>query len=1338
MASAGNIIAFNGNTGVVLSSDPTTLSNRLLGNSIFSNGLLGIDLTIAGNILGVTANDAGDGDTGANNLQNFPDLITVSSSGGTTNIQGTLNSIADKTFRLEFFSNSACDSSGHGEGQVYLGSTDVTTDSSSNAAFNVNLPVAVAVGQLVTVTATLLDVSNNPVETSEFSACRIITAGCPTLTLAPATLPAGTAGTDYLQTLSASGGSAPYTFTVESGTLPDGLTLSSDGTLSGTPTTAGIFNNLVIKATDVNNCTAQRIYSMMIMCPAILVSPSALPALIQGQPFSETITATPAGTYTFTGSSLPAGLSLDSTTGVLNGMPTAAGTLSFTVSATGFGQCVGTRLYTLAVGQLNLAATGGEGSVDLNWTHSGFGALTGFKLYRALSINGLYTLVHTAAAGDSTYRDTGVTPNIPYFYKLTVLNNNGESNFSNPAAATPTDAAPPVIVHTMVASPQPSGVAIQVSATVTDNTGVQNVKLFFRTTGASNYSERAMIASGNDYAATILANEVGVPAVDYYLEARDSQSVARSGQADNPHRITVVDRPFIDGLSPASGPPAGGTTVTISGRNFKANPVVRFDNAIATVTSASATQIVCTTPPHFPAVVDVRVINSDGASDLRVGGFSYTAQATLSLPANAAGPQGGRVQIPINATGVQGLTAIDLRFAFNSTTLSAVSASLGTLTAGWSMQANLTTPGEVRLAMASQSGPVTGSGTLAVIEFDVPGVPGNSTALTWTSTTLNGGAVNATTSNGLFTVASVYTISGTVRHWFGNNGLDNVLLVLTGNRSYTATSAANGTFSLSNVLGGSYALTPSKTDQTSGISAFDAALVLQHSAGLITLAGAALTAADVDRSGDVNSQDAFYVLQQTVGLLDLPFPGAGASWLFTPATRSYTNLNSDQTGQDFTGILLGDVNGSFNTSNAPRTLATLSLPEVSVAAGAEFSVLLNLGLTQGQVLGADLQLSYDPAVATVLGVESGTLIQDWLRAVNLNTPGVIRVALAGSRGVTNGGALLRLRLRATGAIGRTSALAFTQGQLNEGDISTTLLAGRVTISSRPAPADFDLDGKTDLTVWRGTTGEWLVERNASNGVPSIKWGSSSAPYYDVITPGDYDGDGQADWAVWRPGEGNWYILSSLTGSYRVQWWGQRGDLPVPGDYDGDGKTDLAIWRPADNNWYILKSSDGQALVQRWGNPNAPENDVAVPADYDGDGKTDLAVFRQQTGVWYVRKSSDGQPLLQLWGLGTDVPVPGDYDGDGRADFAVWRGSEGHWYVIKGSNGQSQITFWGDATLNDVPVPGDYDGDGRTDVAVFRRANNTWYIQPSNAATPIVKTWGVGTDTPVPGYLTGYN
>jgi hypothetical protein len=113
-----------------------------------------------------TPNDACDADTGANNLQNYPVLTTASSSGGNTNIQGKLNSVANTAYRIEFFSNSSCDASGFGEGQTFLGSTIVTTDGSCNATFNVNLPVTVSPQTRLTATAT--DPAGN---TSEFSAC---------------------------------------------------------------------------------------------------------------------------------------------------------------------------------------------------------------------------------------------------------------------------------------------------------------------------------------------------------------------------------------------------------------------------------------------------------------------------------------------------------------------------------------------------------------------------------------------------------------------------------------------------------------------------------------------------------------------------------------------------------------------------------------------------------------------------------------------------------------------------------------------------------------------------------------------------------------------------------------------------------------------------------------------------------------------------------------------------------------------------------------------------------------------------------------------------------------
>src|SRR5205807_2589476 len=90
--------------------------------------------------------------------------------------------------------------------------------------------------------------------------------GCPTITLAPPTLPGGTQGTPYNQTITAVGGQTPYTFTVTVGSTPPGITLSAAGVLSGTPTTAGSFP-FTVTATDANACTGSQAYTLVIGSP---------------------------------------------------------------------------------------------------------------------------------------------------------------------------------------------------------------------------------------------------------------------------------------------------------------------------------------------------------------------------------------------------------------------------------------------------------------------------------------------------------------------------------------------------------------------------------------------------------------------------------------------------------------------------------------------------------------------------------------------------------------------------------------------------------------------------------------------------------------------------------------------------------------------------------------------------------------------------------------------------------------------------------------------------------------------------------------------------------------
>ncbi|HYE14886.1 MAG TPA: Calx-beta domain-containing protein, partial [Pyrinomonadaceae bacterium] len=157
----GNTIAFNG-WGVSVSQFAAT-GNRIRGNSVFSNALLGIDLN---NDLAVNPNDPLDADAGANMLQNFPVLGAVTASAGTTRVVGTLRSTPGTEFTVDFYANAACDPSGNGEGARPFGSAQVVTDAAGEAAFDVTLPQGLPAGRALTATAT--DLAGN---TSEFSPC---------------------------------------------------------------------------------------------------------------------------------------------------------------------------------------------------------------------------------------------------------------------------------------------------------------------------------------------------------------------------------------------------------------------------------------------------------------------------------------------------------------------------------------------------------------------------------------------------------------------------------------------------------------------------------------------------------------------------------------------------------------------------------------------------------------------------------------------------------------------------------------------------------------------------------------------------------------------------------------------------------------------------------------------------------------------------------------------------------------------------------------------------------------------------------------------------------------
>jgi FG-GAP-like repeat len=296
----------------------------------------------------------------------------------------------------------------------------------------------------------------------------------------------------------------------------------------------------------------------------------------------------------------------------------------------------------------------------------------------------------------------------------------------------------------------------------------------------------------------------------------------------------------------------------------------------------------------------------------------------------------------------------------------------------------------------------------------------------------------------------------------------------------------------------------------------------------------------------------------------------------------------------------------------------------------------------------------------------------------------------------------------------------------------SLYSGSSALFSR-TENDFDTDGRTDLSVFRPSVGDWFLQRS-TQGFLAAHWGISS----DKPVPADYDGDFKTDIAVWRengygdPDRSYFFILQSSNNTFRQEQFGRVGDIPaVAGDWDGDGKADVAVYRSGagagEQSFFFYRPSATAGVDFRpvwWG----ISGDQPVRGDFDGDGRLDPAVFRQSDATWYILQSSNGQPLYQSWGLASDRRVPADYDGDGKTDFAVFRPTDGVWYILGSQTGTPSYRQWG--LSSDVLTPGDFNGDGKAEAAVYRPSEQRWYIPPCAVFNGINTKFGTSGDAAV--------
>ncbi|MBL7095867.1 T9SS type A sorting domain-containing protein [candidate division KSB1 bacterium] len=249
-------------------------------------------------------------------------------------------------------------------------------------------------------------------------------------------------------------------------------------------------------------------------------------------------------------------------------------------------------------------------------------------------------------------------------------------------------------------------------------------------------------------------------------------------------------------------------------------------------------------------------------------------------------------------------------------------------------------------------------------------------------------------SNSDFTIKDnpLFNISGTVKYYEGDTPVPNVELNLMPNNIITLTDA-DGNYGFNDLQGGiDYTVTPSKvsgTDQNSlTITSQDAYQTSQFTFGIITPNQYQTLTADVDGDGKILMWDASLILRHSIGQ-QLPDSITIGDWWFDPLERNYPSLNSNQTNQDYTAVVIGDVNGSWSATNLLSQTSSNIIANIEVVQIDSNTISLKVRLSEPvELTSIDLKLRYNPAELNYVGLKRN-LSSDVFNIVENNTQGLL-------------------------------------------------------------------------------------------------------------------------------------------------------------------------------------------------------------------------------------------------------------------------------------------------------------------------------------------------------------
>ncbi|MFN0280256.1 MAG: reprolysin-like metallopeptidase [Pyrinomonadaceae bacterium] len=300
--------------------------------------------------------------------------------------------------------------------------------------------------------------------------------------------------------------------------------------------------------------------------------------------------------------------------------------------------------------------------------------------------------------------------------------------------------------------------------------------------------------------------------------------------------------------------------------------------------------------------------------------------------------------------------------------------------------------------------------------------------------------------------------------------ISNVTVTGTGSPNVFATTAAPGgtagQYSLMGFGSGSYTVTLSKTTGQNSITSNDAARISQHVAGtsLLTTDSQRATA-DVSGNGSISSQDAAFIARFAVGAgaptgntnqwnFYLP-PGPTFPVASSPTSRTYSSVTGNLNGEDYVGLLLGEVTGNWtpgaarpaNTEDAEKSVI-VALPNI-VKAQNEIIIPVNvLGVANRGVISYEFELRYDPNVIMPVAEPvdvAGTASRGLTVVTNAIEPGLLRVVMYGPMPIDENGVLLNLRFARVGKAVSNTAISFERFMFNEGEPQANITNGRIKL-----------------------------------------------------------------------------------------------------------------------------------------------------------------------------------------------------------------------------------------------------------------------------------------------------